>query len=213
MSAKIVINIWSDIICPYCRLGKFRLEKALAASSMKDRYQLVHKAFRLAPGHSVQQVEKALSEKMNASEEEVSKMQRNLEAIAAEEGLHYDLKGTLYGDTTEAHRLVLWAAEKNKQPELLDCFFQGYFAEHANIFEREILLNLAESIGLNREEAKEVLKSDRFIQNVEADEEEAHGYGVRGVPFFIFAGKYAVSGAQQVNAFVNVIEKISSEFN
>ncbi|MCC2679103.1 MAG: dithiol-disulfide isomerase [Pseudobdellovibrio sp.] len=209
--SQIKINIWSDIICPYCRLGHARLVKALDSSDLKGRYQIIHKAFRLAPGSRTEKVETALAAKFNLTEDAVLKMQKNVEEMAAQDGIKYDLHGTLYGDTTDAHRLVLWAAGKGAQLELLNVFFRAYFTEKINIFDRENLLKLVASIGLNRDEGEKILLSDNFKNEVLAEESEAHSYGAQGVPFFVFAEKYAVSGAQPVSVFSQVIEKLVSD--
>lgn len=213
MENKLSIKIWSDIICPYCRIGKVRLEKALEASPLRGRYELIHKAFRLAPGSPVKKVEEALAQKMNISETQVLKMQTGVEEMAAKDGLKYDLHGTLYGDTIDAHRLVLWAAEKKLQSQLLDRIFAAYFSEKINIFDRANLLKLVSSVGISADDAEKMLASDAYRADVEADEEAAYSYGASGVPFFIFADKFAVGGAQSVENFSKVIEKIRSELD
>jgi len=213
MNSKITINIWSDIICPYCRLGHARLVKALEPSALRGHYRNVHKVFRMAPGSHTEKVEKALATKFNLTEDAVLKMQKNVEDMAAEDGIKYDLHGTLYGDTTDAHRLVLWAAAKNTQLDLLNLFFRSYFSEKVNIFDRDNLLNLVTLAGLDRDEAETMLMSDNYKDEVQSEEAEAYSYGAQGVPFFVFAEKYAVSGAQPVSVFSQMIEKILSETN
>lgn len=112
MNPKITIEIWSDIICPWCWIGKTRLEKALSQSSLKNRYELIHKAFRLGPGSLTKPIEQALAEKTGGDQKQVLGMLDQVEKVAAGEGLKYNLRGTLYGDTLDGHRLILWAAEK-----------------------------------------------------------------------------------------------------
>lgn len=211
MTQKIKIEIWSDLICPWCWIGKTRLEKALAQFPAKDRFEFVHRAYRLGPNESPRTIEAALAEKTRGSAEQVSKMLDQVESVAAQEGLAFHLRGTFYGDTADGQRLVLWSAEKNLQAKILERFFRAYFSEGVSLFERKNLLDLAESVGIDRAEAAAMLETDAYKKELLMDESEARSLGSRGVPFFLFGGKYAIGGAQPPETFLQVINELISE--
>lgn len=204
------IDVWSDLICPWCWIGKRRLEKALKNSGHADRFEIRHRAFRLAPGEKTEPVEAALKRKYGR---DPAGMFDHVEATAAKEGLEYHLRGTLYGDTTDAHRLVLWASSKGAEMKLIESFSKAYFTDQKSLFDHGVLLELVAKEGLDRSEATEVLKSRAFADEVESDELEARQLGANGVPFFVFADQYGVSGAQPPAIFARAIEEILKSKN
>jgi len=144
MIEKIKIEIWSDLICPWCFIGRTRLEQALARSLRQDRFLLKHRAFRLAPGEAVRTVEEALAQKYGRNQQQVLQMLDHVEKTAAQDGLAYNLRGTLYGDTLDAHRLVLWGAQNGLEDKILDRLYKAYFSERISIFDQKNLLDLVE---------------------------------------------------------------------
>jgi len=209
MTEKIKVEIWSDLICPWCCIGRTRLEQALARSPHQDRFLLKHRAFRLAPGEAVRPVETALAQKYGRNQPQVLQMLDHVEKTAAQDGLKYNLRGTLYGDTLDAHRLVLWAAEKGLEEKILNRLYKAYFSEGISIFDQKNLLDLIVPLGADRAEAKAMFDGEAYKDQVTQDEEHARQMGSQGVPFFVFAEQYAISGAQPTEVFLQAIEKLA----
>lgn len=209
MEKKILLEIWSDLICPWCWIGKTRFEKALHASGLADRFEIKHRAFRLGPGEPVAPVEQMLASKYGRSTTEVDQMLAQVESTAAREGLEYHLRGTLSGDTIDGQRLVLWSATQGLEKKTLERLYRAYFTEHTSIFDRANLLRLAGEIGLEVNAARTVLESESFRSDVEDDELRARELGANGVPFFLFDGKYVVNGAQPTGVFRKFLEEIT----
>ncbi|HVZ29508.1 MAG TPA: DsbA family oxidoreductase [Asticcacaulis sp.] len=198
------IEIWSDVICPFCYIGKAQLEAALAELDVDT--DIEHRAFRLSPGEPVAPVEAVLARKYGMAPAQVQASQRNVEAMAAQAGLEFHLGGTFSGDTTDAHKLLLLAADKGMQAALLNRLYHAYFTEQRNIFDHDILLGYAEEVGLNRTEAAAALDSAELAARVAADQRTAENFGVRGVPFVVIDRKIGVSGAQGTPAFLQALE-------
>jgi predicted DsbA family dithiol-disulfide isomerase len=198
------IEIWSDVICPFCYIGKAQLEAALAQTGVEA--EIEHRAFRLSPGEVVAPVEAVLARKYGMTPAQVEASQRNVEAMAAQAGLEFHLGGTFSGDTTAAHKLLLLAADKGVQAELLDRLYRAYFTERGNIFDIDKLLGFAVEAGLDRAEADAALDSFTLEARVAADQRTAQNFGVRGVPFVIIDRKIGVSGAQGTPAFIQALQ-------
>jgi predicted DsbA family dithiol-disulfide isomerase len=198
------IEIWSDVICPFCYIGKAQLEAALAQVGVDA--EIEHRAFRLSPGEPVAPVEAVLARKYGRSPQQIQDMQRGVEAMAAQAGLEFHLGGTFSGDTTEAHKLLLLAADKGVQAKLLNHLYRAYFTDQQNIFDRDILLGFAEEAGLDRAEAVAALDSAVLAARVAADQRTAQGFGVNGVPFVVIDRKIGVSGAQGTPAFIQALQ-------
>lgn len=198
------IEIWSDVICPFCYIGKAQLEAALA--QLGADAEIEHRAFRLSPGESVAPVEAVLARKYGRTPQQIQEMQRGVEAMAAQAGLEFHLGGTFSGDTTDAHKLLLLAADKGAQTALLNRLYRAYFTEQRNIFDRDTLLGFAEEAGLDRAEAESALESPVLAARVAADQRTAQGFGVNGVPFVVIDRKIGVSGAQGTPAFVQALQ-------
>ena len=203
---KIVIDVWSDVVCPWCFIGKRRLEKALAGFAHRSEVTIRHRAFQLQPDAAETMPTKdLLSAKYRISTDEVKEMQANVCAIADGEGLCYNLDDTLSGNTFDAHRLLLWAAEKGKQEVLLEAMYSSYFEQTKPLFSHSDLIAVATSIGLSEESVSEFLNSDGFAQEVIADRNLASQLGATGVPFFVFNMKFGISGAQPLESFIEVL--------
>ena len=207
-----IIDVWSDVVCPWCFIGKRRLEKALEQFEYKDEITVRHRAFELAPDATeIMPTSKLLAEKYRVSPQDVEAMQANVCAIADGEGLCYNLDETLSGNTFDAHRLLLWAATLGKQDELLEAMYSSYFEKSLPLFSHLDLCSVAESVGMESVDVMNILESDQFKSEAIADRELATQLGATGVPFFVVDMKYAISGAQPLEAFVQTINTAWSE--
>jgi predicted DsbA family dithiol-disulfide isomerase len=201
-----IIDIWSDVVCPWCFIGKRRLEKALSQFEHRDEVVIRHRAFQLQPDIETTQPTKAyLAEKYRMAESQVEEMQANVCAIADGEGLCYNLDGTLSGNTFDAHRLLLWAETIGKQDELLEVMYSAYFEKSLPLFSHDDLIKVCAATGIKEEDVRAILDSDDFASQVLEDRALATQLGASGVPFFVFDMKYGISGAQPLEAFTQTL--------
>lgn len=201
------VDIWSDLVCPWCYLGKRRFEKALAAFEYSDDVETVHRSFQLDPSMPKGQPVRArdmLMRKYRMSEPEVVAAQEHLEQLAAVDGLEYHLD-SYTGNTMDAHRLVHLGREQGIQDAVIERLFRGHFTENRSLFDHESLTALGTEAGLRNIE--ELLGGTRYERDVIADHQEAHALGARGVPFFVIDGRYGVSGAQSVEVFTGALQR------
>lgn len=204
------IEIWSDMMCPFCYLGKRRLEAALQSFPGKDGVEITWKSFQLnpdmktEPGKSITQY---LMEKKGWSLEYTRQAHDQLTKAAAEAGLLYDFDRAVVANSFDAHRLVQLAKARGLGDAMEERLFKGYFSEGASIADHATLLKLAVEAGLDQAEAKAVLESDAYSAEVKGDVREAQQLGVTGVPFFVFDRKFAVSGAQDTSVFLKALER------
>ncbi|NYV75417.1 DsbA family oxidoreductase [Streptomyces sp. UH6] len=211
------VEIWSDIACPWCYVGKARFEKALAAFAHRDDVEVVHRSFELDPGRAKGDVEPVLgllAKKYGMSEEQARAGEANLATQAAGEGLPYRAEGRDHGGTFDLHRLLQLAKERGRQAELLDLFYRANFAEERSVFADadEYLVELAVEAGLAEDEVRTVLGDPAaFADEVRADEREAAELGVSGVPFFVIDRRYGVSGAQPAELFSQALTQAWGE--
>ena len=197
-----LIEVWSDVVCPWCFIGKRRLEKAIEKLPLGIEVEVQHRAFQLQPDITeTVPTSKHLSEKYHISPQEVEAMQANVCSIADGEGLCYDLKNTLSGNTSDAHRLLLWAAEHGNQDKLLEALYSSYFEKSESVFSHVDLLRIAKQAGFDEVEVSKVLESTDFADQVQQDQAFAHQLGANGVPFFVIDRKYGINGAQPQEAF------------
>ena len=207
-----IIDVWSDVVCPWCFIGKRRLERALEKFEFRDEIIVRHRAFELAPdAKETMPTSKLLAEKYRISPDDVKQMQANVCAIADDEGLCYALDETLSGNTFDAHRMLLWAATLGKQNELLEAMYSNYFEKSLPLFTHQDLCFVAESVGISTIEVMKILDSDQFTLEVIADRELASQLGATGVPFFVVDMKYAISGAQPLETFTQTLETAWSD--
>lgn len=207
-----IIDVWSDVVCPWCFIGRRRLEKAIANLDPKAEITVRHRAFQLNPAaNEVVNTKKHLAEKYRMDQEQVEQMQAQVCAIADGEGLCYNLDETLSGNTKNAHRLLLWAAKFGKQDELLEVMYSTYFEKSGSLFDQESLLALVEQVGLSTVDAKQLLETNEFDQQVEQDQQLAHQLGANGVPFYVIDMKYGISGAQPQEVFNETLAKALSD--
>jgi predicted DsbA family dithiol-disulfide isomerase len=208
----VIIDVWSDVVCPWCFIGKRRLEKALSTFADKDEITIRHRAFQLDPNAlETLPTSQVLSEKYGVDEAGVKSMQANVCAIADGEGLCYDLDSTLSGNTFDAHRLLLWAATINKQDQLLEAMYSSYFEKSKPIFSHADLVAIAIGIGIDADKVEDILNSGAFSEEVIADRKVASDLGANGVPFFVIDMKYGISGAQSVETFTQTLETAWAE--
>jgi predicted DsbA family dithiol-disulfide isomerase len=199
------IDIWSDIVCPWCYLGKRRLEKALAEFDRQDEVRIAHRSFQLDPtrvkGETLSR-RVMLQSKYRLSEEQVRGMDQKMEQMAAAEGLEYHLtEAGLTGNTLDAHQLVHLAASHGREDDMVERLYKAYFTEQRSIFDLESLLVLASDQGLDTQEVREALETGLYVDDVRRDLNEARSLGVTGVPFFVIDGRYGISGAQATDVF------------
>jgi predicted DsbA family dithiol-disulfide isomerase len=202
-----IIDVWADVVCPWCFIGKRRLERALATFEFRDHVTIRHRAFQLQPDiKETVRTKEYLAEKYLATPEQVSAMQSNVCAVADGEGLCYNLDETLSGNTFDAHRLLLWAGTIGKQEELLEVLFSNYFEKSKGVFTHTDLVAAAITVGIDADKADDLLTSDLFADEVISDRNLAAQLGATGVPFFVFDMKFGISGAQPLEAFTQTLE-------
>jgi predicted DsbA family dithiol-disulfide isomerase len=193
------VEIWSDIVCPWCYLGKRRFERALDGFEPRDEVAVRYRSFELdptaEPGVTTPTVD-MLARKYGMTAEQAQGAQRQMEERAALDGLTFRLAGLRSGSTRDAHRLVQLAGTVGRQPELVERLHRAYFTEQDSVFDHPALVRLAVEVGLGRDEVGQVLASDEFADAVTEDEMTASALGATGVPFFVIDRRYAISGAQ-----------------
>ena len=208
------IEIWSDIVCPFCYIGKRKFEKALETFIAKDKVEIEWRSFQLdpqmeyTPGKSIHAY---LAERKGCSEAEAKQMNDAMSNMAKEVGLEYNFDIAVINNTINAHRLLHFAKTKGIQSAMKEKLFHAYYTEGKNICDIDTLATLAATLGLNADEVKAILLSDVFTKEVELDQYYAQQVGARGVPFFVFNNKYAVSGAQPTDVFKELLEKVWKE--
>ena len=199
------VDIWSDIVCPWCYLGKRRFEKALAAFEGSDEVRIAHRSFQLDPTRVKGETPSRramLQSKYRLSEEQVRTMDLKMEQMAAAEGLEYHLTDAgLTGNTLDAHQLVHLAATHGREDEMIERLYKAYFTEQRSVFDIDSLQALATDEGLAAAEVREALEGGRYVDDVRRDLNEARSLGVTGVPFFVIDGRYGISGAQATDVF------------
>ncbi len=200
------IEIWSDVICPFCYIGKTHLETALRALPDGTDVTVHHRAFRLMPGEAPYPVEQMFAKRYGQSPAQAQASLRNVEGMAAQAGLEFHLTGTWAGDTADAHVLLAQAADKGVEADLLNRLYRAYFTEGRSVFDRQSLMALGEEVGLVPDEMQAALESPERRAQVTADQRRAEMMRVRGVPFVLIDGQFAVSGAQPPQAFLQALE-------
>ncbi|MFA5629973.1 MAG: DsbA family oxidoreductase [Porticoccaceae bacterium] len=205
MRKTITVEIWADLICPWCWIGKRRFERALADFAHRDQVEVIHRAFRLMPGQSPRPVDDLLGQRVGAAR--ATAIREQTESEAATEGLTYRLAGTLAGDTLDGHRLVKLATAQGLQEAAIERFYRAYFSEQEPLFDRETLLRLGAEIGLDRAVCAAVLDSSDHVATIEDDQRRVRAHGSNGVPFFLIDGRLGVSGAQPADVFRAALEE------
>jgi predicted DsbA family dithiol-disulfide isomerase len=211
------IDIWSDVVCPWCYIGKRRFEEALAAFPGRDEVEVVYRSFELdprAPEEGTESVAEALGRKYGGGPAGAQQMMDQVGQVAAEVGLEFDYAHATHSRTVDAHRLLHLALERGGpalQGRLKEALLSAYFTQGRSMGDRGVLREVATSTGLDASEVDAVLGSDAFTGDVQADIELARSYGISGVPFYVVDGKFGISGAQPVEVFVQALERAWSE--
>jgi predicted DsbA family dithiol-disulfide isomerase len=204
--AALTVEIWSDVVCPWCYVGKRRFEKALAAFEHRDEIEVVWRSFELdpyaAPAREGSSAEH-LARKYGMSVEQAEDMNAQMTALAADEGLEYHLDRTHGGNSFHAHRLIHLAAEQGKQDAMQERLFRAYFTEGEATGELATLNRLSTELGLD----PSGLDGNGYADAVRADEELAARIGIQGVPYFVLDRRYGVSGAQPSELLLQALEK------
>jgi predicted DsbA family dithiol-disulfide isomerase len=209
------IDIWSDIVCPWCYIGKRRFERALHAFEHQNEVEVVHRSFQLDPAMpkgSVRNHRDVLMSKYGLSESQAGAAQARMERTAAEEGLEFHLVGGVTGNTFDAHRLLHLAKDHGIQDAVIERLYRAHFTGQRSIFDEASLVELASESGLDADEARDVLRGDRHADAVAADLRDARGLGVTGVPYYLLDHRYAVSGAQPTDVFTKALTRAWQAF-
>ena len=204
------VEIWSDIACPWCYIGKRRFETALAAFPHRDEVTVTWRSFELdpeAPAERPGDQAEHLASKYGMSIEQARASQAQITELAAAEGLHYRFDLLRMGRTFDGHRLVHLGAAHDVQDAVKERLMHGYFEEGALVSDPETLVRLGVEAGLPEGEIREMLAGDRFAADVRDDEATAGQLGIRGVPFFVVDRRLGVSGAQPADVFIRMLEQ------
>jgi predicted DsbA family dithiol-disulfide isomerase len=213
---KLRIDVWSDIACPWCYVGKRRLEAALEKFPHRDEVEVVWRAFELDPSAPAERpgdvgYAERLAKKYGTSMKEAEGMLTRMTDVAAADGLDFHFEKIRPGNTFEAHRVLHLAADRGKQDAVKERYLRAYMTEGEPIGDRETLIRLAGDAGLDADEVRATLASDAYAREVRDDEDEARQLGINGVPFFVLASKLAVSGAQPAELLLRALTQAWKE--
>ena len=203
---RVVVDVWSDIMCPFCYLGDTLLAHAIdqfdqAVEVRYHSYQLMPEL----PHDSSLDLGELLEKQRGVPRAQAAAMNQQVAGRAAQVGLTYNLDTAIATNTRTAHRLIHFAKHQGRQHDLVVRVFKAYFTDGLHVGDTDVLGHLAAEIGLDREQAREVADSEAYADDVDTDVQFAHQLGITGVPFFVFDGKYAVSGAQPVEVFTQAL--------
>lgn len=206
---KMQVEIWSDVMCPFCYIGKRKFEAALSQFSDNEQIEIIWKSFQLDPDQetvSDKPIQQYLAERKGMTIQQAQQMTDHVTGIAEQVGLTFHFDKAVTANSFDAHRFSHLAKQHGRQNEAEEQLFAAYFTEGKNTADRDTLAQLGEKIGLDPQQVKDVLQSDQYAVDVQTDIAEARQFGVQGVPFFVFNRKYAVSGAQESQVFRQTLE-------
>lgn len=213
MSERLSVEIWSDVACPWCYLGKRAFDKALGGFAHADNVDVIFHSFQLAPDApetSEISEREYLQREKGLSPDQVQAAFDTITGRGRELGLAYDFDAIHNGNTRRAHRLIHFAGEKGIQSSAIDALFSAYFEQGVAVGTRDALVEIAVRLGLDEAEARAAIDSPEFDVRVEADIREAKALGIQGVPYFVIDRRYGVSGAQPVEAFAEILGQVWS---
>ncbi|MGV8876095.1 MAG: DsbA family oxidoreductase [Rhodoglobus sp.] len=211
-TAPVKVDIWSDVQCPWCYIGKRRFEAAVESSAIA--VEIEYHSFELAPDTPVEYdgtPTQYLSERKGLSVPQVEEMLTRVTDIASSLGLDYDYEHIHQTNTVKAHELLHYAKAHGRQLEMKERLLEAYFVTTEHVGRIDDLATIAASIGFDRADVIEALESSRYLPDVKADMNTATQYGIQGVPFFVIDGKYGISGAQESETFANVLAQVITE--
>ncbi len=217
MSESIKVDVWSDIACPWCYIGKRKFEsgsQSFAEAGDGRNVTVEYHSYELSPDTPVDfdgNELDFLAQRKGLQAAQVEQMLERVTEIASAVGLDYDFGKLKHTNTVKAHQLLHFAKAHGKQLELSERLFRAYFIEGGHVGRVADLADYAADVGLDHDEALRALESDEYLEDVRADQQTAIGYGIQGVPFFVIDGRYGVSGAQESATFAQVLEQVWSE--
>lgn len=210
------IEIWSDIVCPWCYIGKRRLERVLEDFEHSDKLEIEYKSFQLDPYMETDtsvNIYQYLSDKKGMSIEDAKEMGETVSGVAQELGLNYNLSQTIPINTLKAHELLHFALERGLQKETKEALLKAYFIDGKNLSDFNEIASVGEQVGLNMAEILNSLESGQYSKAVQEDIQTGQSLGLRGVPFFVLNRKYGISGAQSEEVFLDTINKAYEDWN
>ncbi|MDM1045331.1 DsbA family oxidoreductase [Myroides sp. 1354] len=209
------VEIWSDVMCPFCYVGKKHFENALEQLPFKDKIEVEWKSFQLDPTLPIEGASQStidyLVNRKGMPKEQIEGMMNHLQQAGAAVGIDFKQDISIPVNTFRAHRLIHFAQSKGKGNEMEEALFLAHFTEGKNVGKMEVLTELATSIGLDKEEVVALLSSENQTQEVKNDIEEAQALGISGVPFFVVDRKYGISGAQPIDTFAEALTQAYEE--
>ena len=216
LDKKVKVEIWSDIMCPFCYIGKRKFEAALAQFEHGDAIEIEWKSYQLDPSIPEDldyegNVYQYLADAKGMSYDQSSQMHENVVTMAKEVGLDYNFDIAKVANSFKAHRLIQLAKKQGLGDDMEELMFKSYFTKGKNLGKTEVLIGIGKEVGLSEEQVLEALNNDEYAYQVKQDIQEGAQLGLRGVPFFVFNRKYGISGAQSVEAFLQTLEKSAGE--
>lgn len=208
------IDIWADIICPYCYIGKRHLSLALKELDLDKEAEIIYHSFELNPNAKSEgkiDTIKYLTDKYNISDEDAQKMLDRIIKMGKYAGLELNFDSIIHTNTFDAHRLIHFSKKYNKELETVEALFKANFIDFLNVGDVETLGDIGNEVGLNREEVINMLKTDEFFSEVNNDKYKAVELGINSVPYFVINDKYSISGAQPAKVFMEAFKKTSKE--
>ena len=202
------IEIWSDIACPFCYIGKRHLEKALEIFSEKEHVEIIYRSFQLdpnAPKESRENIYQQLAEKYAMSIEQAKATTAQIAEKATAVGLDFHFATLKPVNTADAHRLLHFAKRFDLMPQMSERLFRAFFTESLNVAKHDVLIQLAVDVGLDAEQTAIMLNGNDYANEVEQDQRIARAYDISSVPFFLFNEKYAIAGAQPISVFTEAL--------
>ncbi|GAB2562846.1 DsbA family oxidoreductase [Gracilibacillus alcaliphilus] len=207
------IEIWSDFVCPFCYIGTRRLEQAIERFPKELDITITYKSFELdpqAPNYDGKSIYESLAEKYNMSINQAKQTTQQIKEQAAAVGLKFEFDTMKQGNTFHAHRLSKYAASINKGKEYVEAVLYHYFTLSKDVSDKQTLIAITQELGFNQQDVKQIIdQQESYAEAVRQDQAEAQSLGITGVPFFVINHKYAISGAQSVETFMQAIEKVA----
>jgi len=211
---NIKIDIWSDIVCPFCFIGKKKLEQAISKLQISEQVEIEWHSFQLDPdfpkGEAIPSTT-YLAQRKNYPIEQINAIQQQLTASAKIYGIDFQFEKALSFNTVDVHRLWQWSKTLGKSSELKEALMKAYFTDGIDLSKEENVLKVIENCGLDKSKALSILRSNQFSNEVDEDVNHASQIGVRGVPFFVLNNQFAISGAQEDSVFENTLKKLNSQ--